>query len=100
MIGDDVTGLQRLDLVEDGKPALRAPLATINAGHDFVLHDVAGNERAIGFDEDQLVAPGVTGAEPKQARRDAAQIELEFAAGKGHVGRAQFDAGEEFLVLR
>ena len=72
VIGQYVLRVEGGDLIENRQPACRCASIAVDVGNDFVLHHIARNQRTVGFDEYQLVTPGVRTAEPQQAGGDAA----------------------------
>ena len=97
VVGQYVEHVQGSDFVENGDPTGRSSTVVGDAGRGFVLDDIAGDEGAVGFDEDQLIAFAVRASEPEQADRCAAKIDLRFV-GVNHVGRAQIDVGEKLIA--
>ena len=69
MIGQNMRGIERGYLVQHRKPARRRAAVPEDVGYGLVLHYVAGDQGAVGFNKSQLIAFGVSSAEPEQAGR-------------------------------
>src|SRR5439155_8664953 len=68
-------------------------------GRQLILHDVTRDQDAVFFDENQLVATGVRGTQPEQARGYATQVEFGLAV-EGDIRFAELHAREQFLIHR
>ena len=99
MVGQDMCGVEGGYLIQHGKPGRRCAAVAEDVRHGLVLHYVARDQRAVRFDKGQLVAFGVGSAEPEQAGRNTAKVDRRFLV-ENHVGRAQYNARQQLLILR
>jgi hypothetical protein len=71
--------VQRRDFVQDCQPTRRRTAVAEDVRHNFVLHHITGYQRPVRFDKRQLIPLGMRAAEPEQARRDTAQVNLRLS---------------------
>ena len=65
MVGQDVFGVKRGNLIQNGQPSRRCAAIAENPRHSLVLHHIARNQGAVRLDKGQFVAFGMGSAEPE-----------------------------------
>lgn len=87
MVRQDMCGVEGYYLLQHRKPACRCAAVAEDVRHGLVLHYVARDQRAVGFDKGQLITFGVSSAEPEKAGCNTTKVDSHFLRRAGATQR-------------